>query len=167
MALTIDAMTAGDWPAVQRIYTEGIATGTATLEPEAPDWERFDASHRPDCRLVARDPDGVVLGWTALSPYSARSVYTGVAWESVYVAADARGGGVGRALLEALIPASEAAGIWTLLAGVQSENAASLRLHERVGFRRIGTHAGLGQDPAGRWRDVVILERRSAVVGRD
>jgi L-amino acid N-acyltransferase YncA len=161
-------MTPADWPAVRRIYDEGIATGNASLEPEAPDWERFDAGHREECRLVARGVDDTgVLGWTALSPYSGRAVYRGVAWESVYVAEDARGRGVGRALLQALIPASEAAGIWTLLAGVHAENGASFALHETVGFRRIGVHAGLGRDVRGRWRDIVILERRSPVVGTD
>lgn len=164
--LQIDPMTPGDWPAVRRIYEEGIATGNATLERTAPDWGHFDRSHRHDCRLVARDRvDGPVLGWTALSAYSARRVYAGVAWESVYVGTDSRGRGVGRALLEALIPASEAAGLWTLVAGVQAENAASLALHESVGFRRVGVMTGLGKDPTGRWRDVVLLERRSMVVG--
>lgn len=163
--LVIDALTPGDWPEVRRIYAEGIATGTATLEHEPPDWNHFDHSHRHDCRLVARARAGrLVLGWAALTAYSGRRVYSGVAWESVYVAAEARGGGVGRALLEALIPASEAAGLWTLLAGVLAENTASLRLHETVGFRTVGVQRGLGLDPAGRWRDVVLLERRSATV---
>ena len=155
-------MTPADWPAVRRIYTEGIATGHATLEREAPDWDHFDRSHRSDCRLVARDTAaGPVLGWVALTAYSSRRVYSGVAWESVYVAADARGRGVGRALLEAVIPASEAVGLWTLLAGVLADNKVSLRLHEAAGFRRVGVQRALGRDPAGRWRDVVLLERRS------
>jgi len=106
-----------------------------------------------------------VLGWCALGSYSSRHVYRGVAWESVYVAADARGRGVGRALLEVLIPASESAGIWTLWAGVIAENAASLALHERVGFRRVGVQDRIGQDAHGRWRDVVLLQRRSEIVG--
>lgn len=161
-------MTADDWLDVRRIYEEGIATGNATLEREAPDWDHFDRSHRHDCRLIARhQPNGRVLGWTALTAYSSRRVYVGVAWESVYVAADARGRGVGRALLEALIPVSEAAGLWTLLAGIQAENAPSLALHESVGFRRVGVQRGMGKDPKGRWRDVVLLERRSTVVGTD
>ena len=164
----IEPMTAADWPEVRRIYEEGIATGNATLERTAPDWSHFDRSHRHDCRLVARDqPGGPVLGWTALSAYSSRRVYAGVAWESVYVAADARGRGVGRSLLEALIPESEMAGLWTLVAGVQAENAPSLALHESVGFRRVGVMTGLGKDPNGRWRDVVLLERRSTTVGID
>jgi len=164
-AFSIEPMTADDWPAVRRIYTEGIATGDATLEREAPDWGHFDRSHPTECRLVARSgPDGIV-GWTALGGYSARKVYSGVAWESVYVAEAARGRGVGRLLLEALTAASEAAGYWTLLAGVLAENAGSLALHQRVGFRRIGVQRRLGQDARGRWRDVVLLERRSEVVG--
>jgi phosphinothricin acetyltransferase len=166
--ITIEPMTVDHWPAVRRIYAEGIETGDATLEREAPDWSHFDHSHPTECRLVALDgADGAVVGWTALGGYSARKVYSGVAWESVYVAAGARGRGVGRALLGALIPASEAAGIWTLLAGVLSENATSLALHERVGFRRIGVQQRFGQDARGRWRDVVLLERRSEVVGAD
>jgi len=163
--ISIEPLTAADWPDVRRIYAEGIATGDATLEREAPDWSHFDRSHPAECRLVARSgPDGVV-GWTALGGYSGRKVYSGVAWESVYVAESARGGGVGRSLLEALIAASEAAGYWTLLAGVLAENVGSLALHERVGFRRIGVQRRLGQDARGRWRDVVLLERRSPVVG--
>ena len=160
-------MTAEDWPDVRRIYAEGIATGDATLEREAPDWGHFDHSHPAECRLVAIDAADDVVGWSALGGYSSRKVYSGVAWESVYVAAAARGLGVGRALLEALIPASEAAGYWTLFAGVLAENERSLALHERVGFRRIGVQRRLGQDALGRWRDVVLLERRSLTVGPD
>jgi phosphinothricin acetyltransferase len=159
--MLIEPMDPADWPAVRRIYAEGIATGDATLEREAPDWDHFDRSHRRDCRFVARaEPGGPVLGWVALTAYSSRRVYAGVAWESVYVGADARGRGVGRALLEAVIEASEAAGLWTLLAGVLAENDASLAVHERVGFRRVGVQRALGRDPNGRWRDVALLERR-------
>lgn len=166
--VTIEPMLAADWPAVRRIYAQGIATGDATLEREAPDWNHFDRSHRHECRFVARDRrTGDVLGWTALTAFSARRVYAGVAWESVYVAADARGQGVGRALIEAMIPASEAVGLWTLFAGVLAENKASLALHQAVGFRRVGVQRGLGQDARGRWRDVVLLERRSPTVGRN
>jgi L-amino acid N-acyltransferase YncA len=164
--IRIDPMTPADWPEVRRIYADGIATGNASLEREAPDWQHFHHSHRPDCRLVARDvAGGPVLGWTALGGYSSRTVYRGVAWESVYVAEAARGRGIGTALLAALVTASEAAGVWTLLAGVLAENAASLAVHERAGFRRVGIQRGLGQDATGRWRDVVLLERRSTVVG--
>ncbi len=165
--VTIEPLTAADWPDVRRIYAEGIATGDATLEREAPDWGHFDRSHPVECRLVARSASDGVIGWTALGGYSGRKVYSGVAWESVYVAEAARGRGVGRSLLEALIGASEAAGYWTLLAGVLAENGRSLALHQRVGFRVIGMQHRLGQDASGRWRDVVLLERRSEVVGRD
>jgi phosphinothricin acetyltransferase len=162
----VEAMTADDWPQVHRIYAEGIATTFATLDSEAPDWSHFDHSHRHDCRLVARDfAEGPVLGWTALTAYSPRRVYAGVAWESVYVSSAARGRGVGRALLEEVIPASETAGLWTLLAAVLSDNAASLALHQGVGFRQVGVEHGFGQDGTGRWRDVHLLERRSAIVG--
>jgi L-amino acid N-acyltransferase YncA len=155
-----------DWPAVHRIYAEGIATGDATLEREAPDWDHFDRSHRRDCRLVARaEPGGSAIGWIALTAYSARRVYSGVAWESVYVAEGHRGRGIGRVLLEALVRASEKAGFWTLLAGVMVENAASLALHERCGFERVGVMHAMGRDAAGRWRDVVLMQRRSANVG--
>ena len=161
-------MKADEWPEVKRIYAEGIATGVATLEREAPDWTHFDHSHRRDCRLVARAvAGGPILGWTALTAYSSRRVYAGVAWESVYVGASARGQGVGRALLEALIPESEEVGLWTLLAGVLADNVASLALHESVGFRRVGEQRRMGRDIAGLWRDVVLLERRSAVAGTD
>jgi L-amino acid N-acyltransferase YncA len=162
--IRIEPMTLEDGPAVLEIYIQGIATGNATLETAAPDWGKWNASHRRDCRLVARLDDRVV-GWTALGRYSTREVYAGVAWESVYVDEAARGRGVGRALLEALVPASEEAGVWTLLAGVLAENTASLALHERVGFRQIGVQERIGRDIAGQWRNVVFLERRSDRVG--
>jgi L-amino acid N-acyltransferase YncA len=157
--LVVEPMTDADADSVLAIYAEGIASGNATLETAVPDWHHWHASHRRDCRLVAR-LDGEVVGWTAIGRYSTRDVYAGVAWESVYVAASVRGRGVGRALLEALIPSSEAAAVWTLMAGVLAENAASLALHERVGFRRVGVQERIGRDATGRWRDVVLLERR-------
>jgi L-amino acid N-acyltransferase YncA len=163
--IRIDPMRAADAEAILRIYGEGIATGVATFDTTVPAWPAWDAAHRPDSRFVARI-GGAVVGWTALSPYSAREVYAGVAWESVYVAAAARGQGIGAALLTRVLPASERAGVWTLLAGIQAENLASLRLHERMGFRRIGVQQRVGRDSSGQWRDVVLLERRSATVGR-
>lgn len=156
----IERMRPGHWPAVHAIYEAGIATGNATLERQAPEWDAWDAGHRPDCRLVAVDGDRV-LGWVALSHYSTRTVYAGVAWLSVYVASDAQRRGIGRRLVEAAVEASEAAGVWTLMAGILPENVASLALHERAGFRRIGIQRRFGRDAAGRWRDVVLLERRS------
>ncbi len=163
--LLVEAMTPEDGPAVLAIYGQGIAGGIATFETVVPDWHHWNASHRRDCRFVAR-LDGRVIGWTALGRYSTRAVYAGVAWESVYVDATARGRGVGSALLAMLIPSSEAAGVWTLIAGVQAENVASLALHERAGFRRIGIQERIGLDAGGVWRDVVLLERRSPTVGR-
>ena len=159
--MRIEPMTPADWPDVHRIHAEGIATGDATLEREPPDRDHFDRSHASDCRLVARaEAGGPVLGWVALTAYSGRRVYRGVAWESVYVAEAARGQGVGRALLTALVAAAEAAGYWTLMAGVLADNTASLALHARCGFRQVGVQRALGQDPTGRWRDVVLLEYR-------
>ncbi len=160
--ITVEILTAGDWPAVRAIYEEGIATGNATFETEAPSWESWDAAHLAEHRLVARLDDEVV-GWAALSPVSERCVYAGVAEVSVYVAWHARGQGVGRALLDELVRSSEAAGIWTLQAGVFPENEASLALHRARGFRIVGVRTAIGKHH-GVWRDVVLLERRSAEV---
>jgi phosphinothricin acetyltransferase len=162
---TIEPMTDEDGPAVLDIYRQGIESGIATFETVVPEWRAWTASHRRDCRLVARR-EGRVVGWTAIARFSSREVFAGVAWESIYVDAAMRGQGVGRALLATLIPASEVAGIWTLTAGVQADNAASLALHEKAGFRRIGVQERIGRDATGRWRDVVMLERRSSTVGR-
>jgi phosphinothricin acetyltransferase len=162
----IDIMRDDDWEQVRDIYLEGIATGHATFETEAPSWERWSANHLRECRLVARRQDGRVLGWAALSPVSSRCVYAGVAEVSVYVGAQGRGQGTGRALLEALVLASEKCGIWTLQAGVVPENTASIRLHLGCGFREIGRRQRLGR-MNGAWRDVMLLERRSKTVGVD
>ena len=160
-AVRIERMRPGHWPAVQAIYEAGIATGNATLEPTAPEWDTWDRGHRTESRFVAVDGDRV-LGWVALAPYSSRAVYAGVAWLSVYVATDAQGRGIGRALVEAAVEAAETAGLWTLMAGILPENVASLALHRRAGFRRIGVQRRLGRDRVGRWRDVILLERRRA-----
>ncbi|MCA9677166.1 MAG: N-acetyltransferase [Kofleriaceae bacterium] len=156
-------MQAADWDAVARIYAEGIATGDATFETAVPTWAAWDAGHVAAGRLVARLGDDVV-GWAAMSAVSGRCVYAGVAEVSVYVATRAHRRGVGRALLAALIEASEAAGFWTLQAGVMAENAASLTLHRGAGFREVGRRERIGQRD-GRWRDVILLERRSPRVG--
>jgi phosphinothricin acetyltransferase len=156
-------MTADDWPLVRAIYLEGIAGGNATFEKTAPAWEQWDSGHLPGCRLVAREGDAVA-GWAALSGVSGRCVYAGVAEVSVYVASRAQGRGLGLALLNALVEASERAGIWTLQAGIFPENVASLRIHQKAGFRTVGVREKLGAMD-GRWRDVVLMERRSAVVG--
>jgi phosphinothricin acetyltransferase len=163
MDYSIGPLTAGDWESVRAIYLEGVATGDATFETDAPPWESWDAGHLPGARLVARS-GGEALGWAALSPVSNRCVYGGVAEVSVYVAARARGRGVGRALLAALVEASEACGVWTLQAGVLPENSASVRLHLACGFREVGRRERLGK-LNGRWRDVLLLERRSDKVG--
>ena len=152
-----------DWPAVRRIYDEGIAPGNATFEQTPPEWEEWDAGKLAHPRLAA-EVDGVVVGWAALSPTSKRGVYRGVTEVSVYVAAAARGQGVARALLAALVEQSEAAGIWTLQAGIFPENAASVHLHEQAGFRIVGRREKIGQ-MHGVWRDVLLMERRSSVVG--
>ena len=157
-------MLASDWAGVRAIYLEGIEAGNATFETEAPPWDAWDSAHLREPRLAARDRGGRVLGWAALTPVSGRCVYTGVGDLSVYVAATARGRGVGRALLEALIDASERAGIWTLQAGIFPENAASLKLHRRCGFREVGRREKIGK-LKGVWRDVLLLERRSTAVG--
>jgi len=161
--ISVRPMTPDDWPAVRRIYEEGIATGLATFEGSAPDWEDWNASHLPKCRLVACR-DGKVAGWAALSPISDRCAYAGVAEVSVYVGAAHRGHGVGRTLLEALVTASESRGIWTLQAGIFAENLGSVGLHERCGFRVVGRRERLGQ-LGGTWHDVLLLERRSDIVG--
>jgi len=155
----ISPMLAGHWPAVERIYLEGMATGNATFETESPGWKNWDAKHHRHSRLVAFDGEDL-LGWAALSPVSTRLVYVGVAEVSIYVAASARGKGVGRELLRALIEQSEQNGIWTLQAGIFPENRASIALHEAHGFREVGRRQRIGQ-LKGVWRDVILLERRS------
>ena len=165
MTIVIEKMLPGHWEQVRAIYVEGIATGHATFETAAPEWERWDASHMRDGRLVALE--GVrVEGFAALSPVSARKVYEGVAEVSVYVGAEFRGKGLGRALLEALIRESEAGGVWTLQAGIFPENEASVVLHRACGFREVGRRERIGKHK-GRWRDTVLLERRSKIVGAD
>jgi L-amino acid N-acyltransferase YncA len=163
MDCQITPMQPTDWPAVREIYAEGIATGQATFETLLPDWERWDSSHRQDCRLIARE-HGQVVGWAALSPVSARRVYSGVAEVSVYVAAAAQGRGVGTALLKALIEESESRGVWTLQAGIFPENTASIAIHKSCGFHEVGKRERIGK--LGKtWRDVFLMERRSAATG--
>jgi len=161
--MRIDPMTPADWLQVRAIYEEGIATRNATFEAEAPSWEHWDAAHLRVCRLVARAGD-VLLGWGALSPVSRRQCYAGVAEVSVYVRESARGRGVGRALLEHLVAAAEAEGIWTLQGVTFPENSESLRLQESCGFRVVGRRERIAQMD-GIWRDTVLTERRSGKVG--
>jgi L-amino acid N-acyltransferase YncA len=151
-----------DWPAVRAIYEDGIAGGQATFETEAPSWEDWDGAHLAAPRPVAEE-DGRVVGWAALSPVSERCVYQGVAENSVYVAPQAQGRGVGRALLTRLVEDAERAGIWTIQTGIFPENEGSISLHRRCGFRVVGLRERIGQ-LNGEWRDVLLLERRSEVV---
>jgi L-amino acid N-acyltransferase YncA len=163
MKITITTMRVKDWDAVKRIYADGITTGNATFETEIPGWNAWNNGHLASCRFVAMREDEIV-GWAALSRVSYRFVYVGVAEVSVYVARNAWGQGIGKTLLHALITESEAAGIWTLQAGIFPENEASIRLHTTCGFRIVGRRERLGQ-VQGVWRDVMLLERRSAAVG--
>jgi L-amino acid N-acyltransferase YncA len=153
-------LTPDDWPDVARIYAAGIATGNATFETEVPTWERWDAAHLIDHRFVAA-VNGTVIGWIALTAYSDRCCYEGVADLSVYVSPETQGRGVGRLLVESVVASSERSGIWTLQAGVMAENTASLALHQRCGFRIVGTRERIGA-LNGEWRNVVLLERRSS-----
>ncbi len=159
----IDAMAAADWPDVSAIYLEGIATGNATFETLAPSWDEFDRAHLPFARLVARQ-GRTMAGWVALSKVSNRSCYAGVAEMSVYVANWARGKRVGTALMRAAIKEAERHGIWTLQGAIFAENQASLRLCESAGFRQVGYRERIGQSQ-GKWRDTIVVERRSKVVG--
>jgi phosphinothricin acetyltransferase len=159
--LSVEQMRAEHWPAVERIYAQGLATGNASFETETPSWERFQAGHLPGHLLVALDADSV-LGWAVLSPVSDRCAYQGVAEDSVYVAGPARGRGVGRALLTQLTWRAESAGIWTVQAGMFPENTASIALHHSCGFRTVGVRERLGQRE-GIWRDVLLLERRGSI----
>ena len=162
MRIEVRDLRPSDWPEVARIYREGIETGNATFETEVPSWQEWDAAHLGEHRLVA-ERNGAVAGWIALVPVSPRECYAGVAEVSAYVGEEARGEGVGSALLTAVIDSSERAGIWTLQTGVFPENDVSLRLLQRLGFRVVGTRERIGR-LHGVWRDVVLVERRSEVI---
>ena len=170
MEYQIDKMNPNDWEQVRSIYLEGIATGHATFEAEAPEWERWDANHLAEPRLVARS-GGKVAGWAALSRVSTRRVYSGVAEVSIYIGSPYRGQGIGSVLLAALIDASEKMGIWTLQAGIFPENTVSISLHQKHGFRILGRRVKIGKMTFGElreiWRDVILMERRSALTGID
>ena len=165
MDISILPLLAEAWPEVARIYSEGIDTGHATFETAPPPWDAWNASHLEAPRLVACE-DGRVLGWAALSPVSSRCVYGGVAEVSVYVSERSRGRGIGALLLEHLVRDSESRGIWTLQAGIFPENRASVAIHRKAGFIEVGRRVRLGK-LKGEWRDVLLLERRSTVVGVD
>ena len=164
--ISIRPLRADDAGAVLAIYQAGLDGGQASFEETAPTWAGFDAARLPAHRLVAVDDGGAVLGWVAVSAVSTRPVYAGVVEHSVYVGPGAQGRGVGRALLEALIASTEAAGVWTIQSGVFPENTASLALHQTCGFRIVGVRERVGRHRArgNRWRDVVFLERRSALI---
>lgn len=163
MEIIINAMESADWDTVADIYAFGIATRNATFETQLPSWKTWDQNHLDVGRLVAR-LNGVVVGWSALSPISKRYVYRGVVEESIYIAENQRGKGIGKQLLSAVIEQSELAGIWTIQTGIFPENVASLALHQKYGFRALGLRERIGQLD-GVWRDVYFLERRSQVVG--
>jgi L-amino acid N-acyltransferase YncA len=164
MGIVIEEMRTEHWSQVRAVYFEGVATGHATFETEAPEWEGWDAAHLPFARLVALAEGARVMGWAALGRVSGRKVYAGVAEVSVYVGEEFRGRGVGRALLEALVRESEAGGVWTLQASIFPENASSVALHLACGFREVGRRERVAR-LRGVWRDTVLLERRSKVVG--
>ena len=165
----IRGMTSVDWPDIERIYRQGIEDGEATFETETPAWDAFDATRLAEPRLVAVDESGRLLGWAAATTVSSRPAYRGVIEHSVYVDRNARGEGVGRALLDAFVIAADRAGFWTIQSSVFPDNAASLRLHESAGFRVIGIRQRIARSAlgphAGQWRDTVLIERRSMVNG--
>lgn len=172
MTGAIEQLVEADWAQIAAIYREGIATGHATFASAPPEsFAEFHEGKRAEAGIVCRDERRRIIGWATLAKVSDRCVYAGVAEVSIYVAAAARGRGCGQALLRALIERSEAGGIWTLQAGIFPENTASLALHERCGFRVVGRRERVGRmgfgPLAGRWRDTLLLERRSAVAGRD
>lgn len=161
--IIIEKMQLDDWEEVRAIYLEGIATGNATFQKEAPSWEEWDSGHNVDCRIVARSEE-VVVGWAALSPVSSRSVYSGVGEVSIYVSQKNNGKGIGSLLLKTLIELSEQSGFWMLQSGIFPENTASLELHRKYGFREVGRRERIGKMD-GVWRDTLLLERRSDKVG--
>ena len=164
--MVVREMTQSDWSDVARIYDEGIATGYATFETNVPQYGDWDKAHVRLCRLIAEE-DGSIQGWAALSPVSSRCVYGGVAEISIYIGENARGKGIGKVLLARLIEESERAGYWTLQSGIFPENKASIKLHERLGFRFLGKRESIGKTNDGIWKDNLLFERRSKKVGID
>lgn len=166
MNIATRTLTAADYPVVCRIYEQGIAFGNATYETESPTWQRWDASHLSICRVVVT-VDDVVAGFSVLSPTSPRKVFSGVCEVSIYLDEAYRHQGLGTILLTTLIAESEAHGIWMLTAGIFPENAASLALHQKCGFRIVGRRERIGKHQNGTWRDILLLERRSKINGLD
>jgi L-amino acid N-acyltransferase YncA len=162
--ISLDKMQPNDWLAVKQIYEEGIATGLATFEQKAPGWTDWDSSHLSQGRIIAKE-DGNIIGWAALTPVSGRCVYAGVAEVSIYVSGKARGKGLGKQLLQRLIEESELNNIWTLQAGIFPENKASIKIHECNGFRMVGFREKIGK-MNGIWRDTILMERRSKIIGK-
>ncbi len=163
MNFKIQKMENDDWSSVKSIFNEGIATGNATFITECPSWEEWDRNHLKNCRLVVKS-NNKVIGWAALSPFSGVCAYTGVAEVSIYLTSSARGKGIGKSLLKSVIKESEKNGIWTLQAKIFPENIASISLHKACGFKEVGIRERIGQ-LNGKWRDVVLMERRSSIVG--
>jgi L-amino acid N-acyltransferase YncA len=166
MSITISPMNEQDWPEVSKIYKQGIDTGKATFQTCIPEYSDWDASHIKECRFVALNHNAIV-GWVALSKVSNRCVYGGVAEVSIYIAETSRGKGIGKALLNYLVTESEKAGLWMLQSGIMEDNPASIRLHEKCGFRKVGLRDRIGKDCNGKWRSTVLMERRSKTVGVD
>ncbi len=162
--IALRTMTSDDWSQVASIYEQGIATGFATFETTVPNYESWDSAHIQECRLVAESEDEI-LGWAALSPVSSRCVYGGVGEVSVYISEAARGKGIGKALIQELIQESEKAGYWTIQSGIFPENQASIKLHEKVGFRFMGKRERIGKTKDGIWKDNLLFERRSKIIG--
>jgi phosphinothricin acetyltransferase len=166
MEYKIEVMKSSDWEHVRNIYLEGIKTGIATFQTEAPTWENWDKGHLNICRLVARSTDDI-LGWAALSPTSSRDCYRGVVEVSIYVSEKYKGNGIGTTLLTNLIKQSEENGIWTLYCAIIIENTASIAMHKKCGFREIGVREKVAKMGDGVWHDVMLMERRSKIVGID
>lgn len=164
MNYIIENMKETDWQQVSEIYLSGINTKIATFQNSAPTWEEWDKGHSSTCRFVARSEEKI-LGWVALSPVSSRCVYAGVAEVSIYIGEEHKGSGVGTALLNHLIINSEDEGYWTLQSGIIKENLPSRRLHKKCGFREIGYRERVGKMNNGKWHDVILMERRSKLVG--
>jgi phosphinothricin acetyltransferase len=161
MAYQIRKMSETDWPVVSRIYQEGMDTNQATFQSECPTWEEWNSSHLKVCRLVI-EQNNIVFGWAALTAVSGRCVYSGVAEVSIYIGQGYRELGAGKALLKELIHCSEEDGFWTLQSGIMQDNTASIRLHESCGFRTVGYRERIGRDRFGTWRNIVLMEKRSA-----
>ncbi|MFX0064125.1 MAG: GNAT family N-acetyltransferase [Candidatus Hermodarchaeota archaeon] len=163
MSIVVEQLKKEDWKAIKSIYQEGIATGNATFETEVPEWKEWDKNHLKICRLVAKK-QGQVIGWAAISPVSDRPIYRGVGEVSIYITTTVQGQGIGHILLRAIIEESEKEGIWTLQAGIFPENVASIALHKACEFREVGFRERIGL-LKGIWRDVILMERRSKIVG--